>query len=59
MQKQPLLHYRAVARSAYARGLDILICIVGAVGMVYTTTLTINGWIEGGAPKPPGYCDGR
>ena len=31
--------------------------ILGFVGMVYTTTLTISSWINGGAPKPPGYCD--
>ncbi|KAH7072904.1 transmembrane amino acid transporter protein-domain-containing protein [Paraphoma chrysanthemicola] len=55
----PMLHYRAVARTNYARLLDILLGILGIVGMVYTTTLTINQWIQGSAPKAPGYCDGR
>lgn len=56
---QPLLHYRAVARTTTARVLDVTLCIIGAVGMVYTTTLTIQSWIHGGGPKAPGYCDGR
>lgn len=55
----PMLHYRAVARTSYARSLDVLLCIVGLVGMGYTTTLTINSWVNGGAPKTPGYCDNR
>ncbi|RYN40916.1 Vacuolar amino acid transporter 3 [Alternaria arborescens] len=55
----PLLHYRAVARTTTARVLDVTLCIIGAVGMVYTTTLTIQSWIHGGGPKAPGYCDGR
>jgi proton-coupled amino acid transporter len=54
-----MLHYRAVARTSYARLLDILLGILGVVGMVYTTTLTINSWVQGGAPKAPGYCDSR
>lgn len=37
--------------------MDVLLCIVGVVGMVYTTALTINQWIEGSAAKAPGYCD--
>lgn len=55
----PLLHYRACARTTYARALDVALCIVGAVGMIYTTSLTIQSWVHGGAPKAPGYCDGR
>lgn len=55
----PMLHYRAVARTTYARSLDVLLCIIGIVGMGYTTTLTVHSWISGGAPKTPGYCDSR
>lgn len=55
----PMLHYRAVARTSQARLMDILLGIIGIVGMVYTTALTINQWVHGGAPKTPGYCDSR
>jgi proton-coupled amino acid transporter len=54
-----MLHYRAVAQSNYARVLDVVLCIIGMVGMVYTTTLTVNSWIGGSTPKAPGYCDSR
>lgn len=54
-----MLHYRAVARTTALRAMDVLLCIVGAIGMVYTTTLTINSWIQGSTPKTPGYCDNR
>jgi proton-coupled amino acid transporter len=54
-----MLHYRACARTTTARILDVLMCILGLIGMVYTTTLTVNSWVQGGAPKAPGYCDGR
>jgi proton-coupled amino acid transporter len=56
---QPMLHYRAVARTTTARILDVLMCILGAIAMVYTTTLTVESWVKGGAPKAPGYCDKR
>jgi len=55
----PMLHYRAVARTTYARTIDILLCIIGLIGMVYTTALTINQWVEGSTSKAPGYCDGK
>ena len=54
-----MLHYRAVARTTIARTLDILMCIVGMIAMIYTTSLTIQSWGEVGKPKAPGYCDGR
>lgn len=54
-----MLHYRAVARTTLARAFDVLLCIVGAICMVYTTTLTVQSWIQGGAPKAPGYCDSK
>ncbi|KAF2015846.1 hypothetical protein BU24DRAFT_462066 [Aaosphaeria arxii CBS 175.79] len=55
----PMLHYRAVAGTSRARILDVCLCILGFVGMAYTTTLTVSSWIHGGAPKSPGYCDNR
>lgn len=54
-----MLHYRAVAKTSTARILDILLCILGVIGMAYTTALTVNSWVNGGAPKTPGYCDKR
>ena len=56
---QPMLHYRAVARTSLARICDILLCILGGVGMVYTTVLTVSSWAAGGGEKSPGYCDHR
>ncbi|KAF2876411.1 transmembrane amino acid transporter protein-domain-containing protein [Massariosphaeria phaeospora] len=55
----PMLHYKALARSSASRALDVALCILGLVGMVYTTSLTVSSWVGGGAPKPPGYCDSR
>lgn len=53
----PMLHYRAVAKTTSARILDVCLCIVGLVGMGYTTALTVQSWVAGSAPKLPGYCD--
>ncbi|KAF2750013.1 hypothetical protein M011DRAFT_397519 [Sporormia fimetaria CBS 119925] len=53
----PMLHYKAVATTTRARVLDVLLCILGFVGMAYTTALTMSSWVSGGQPKPPGYCD--
>ncbi|POS79426.1 transmembrane domain transporter [Diaporthe helianthi] len=54
----PMLHYRAVARSALWKISDICLCIFGFVAMAYTTTLTIQSWASGeDGPKLPGYCD--
>ncbi|KAF2730584.1 hypothetical protein EJ04DRAFT_500230 [Polyplosphaeria fusca] len=55
----PMLHYRAVARTSMARAMDIALCILGFVGMAYTTILTVSSWIHGGQVKSPGYCDSR
>jgi proton-coupled amino acid transporter len=52
-----MLHYRAVARTTTARVVDVFVGILGVVSMVYTTTLTINSWVQGGDVKAPGYCD--
>ncbi|KAF2098942.1 transmembrane amino acid transporter [Rhizodiscina lignyota] len=53
----PMLHYRGVSRTRNQRIADIVLIIFGCVGMVYTTVMTIRGWLEGGDVKPPGYCD--
>ncbi|KAH8772729.1 transmembrane amino acid transporter protein-domain-containing protein [Diaporthe sp. PMI_573] len=54
----PMLHYRAVARSALWKISDICLCIFGVVAMAYTTTLTVQSWASGDdGPKLPGYCD--
>ncbi|KAF2281044.1 amino acid transporter-like protein [Westerdykella ornata] len=53
----PMLHYKAVSRTARERILDILLCILGFVGMVYTTVLTVHSWVSGGQARFPGYCD--
>jgi solute carrier family 36 (proton-coupled amino acid transporter) len=53
---QPLLHYRGVARNAFWRWSDIILCIFGFVAMAYTTSLTIISWADEG-PKLPKYCD--
>ncbi|KAF2655345.1 amino acid transporter-like protein [Lophiostoma macrostomum CBS 122681] len=55
----PMLHYKAVARSSRARALDVALCILGVVGMAYTTVLTISSWVNGSEAKPPGYCDSK
>ncbi|KAF2499253.1 amino acid transporter-like protein [Lophium mytilinum] len=55
----PMLHYRAIAKSRYAKWSNVLIGVFGIFGMVYTTVLTVSSWVHGGAPKPPGYCDER
>jgi proton-coupled amino acid transporter len=53
-----MLHYRAIARTQSAKTWDVLLCILGFVGMVYTTVLTVSSWVNGGgAGKSPGYCD--
>ncbi|PNS18499.1 hypothetical protein CAC42_6316 [Sphaceloma murrayae] len=37
----PFLHYKGVAQSKVAKGLDIFFMIIGLVAMVYTTVVTI------------------
>lgn len=58
LQKKALLHYKAVAEKTWQKIVDILLCLVGIVVMIYTTTLTAKSWADGGV-KPPGYCDDR
>lgn len=54
-----MLHYKAVARTSRARMIDVSLCILGFVGMAYTTILTISNWIGEDKGKTPGYCEGR
>jgi proton-coupled amino acid transporter len=54
-----MLHYKAVARTTKLRALDVALCILGFVGMAYTTALTVSSWVNGSADKPKGYCDTR
>jgi solute carrier family 36 (proton-coupled amino acid transporter) len=54
-----MLHYRGVSRTFWQRFADMALIIFGFIGMAYTTGMTIRGWIEGGQPKSPGYCDSR
>ena len=58
--RQPLLHYKGVAKNRLWKISDIALCIFGLVAMVYTTSLTIASWAsgpEGGGHV--GYCDTR
>ena len=54
---KPILHLKAIAHSRFQQVIDVLLCILGAVAMVYTTTLTLKSWASGGGRKEPGYCD--
>jgi proton-coupled amino acid transporter len=55
-----MLHFKAVAKTRFRKACDILLCIFGAVVMVYTTSLTVISWAEGtDAPPLPKYCDGK
>lgn len=54
---KPLLHLKAIARSRVWQLVDILLCILGVVAMVYTTALTLKSWTSGPAGKEHGYCD--
>ena len=57
---QPLLHYKAVARSRLWKIGDIVLCIFGFIAMAYTTSLTIMSWASSSTePASPGYCDSR
>ena len=55
---QPMLHFKAVAKSRFRKAADVVLCIFGLVVMVYTTSLTIKSWASGSAePGLPSYCD--
>ncbi|KAK5656300.1 hypothetical protein OQA88_4680 [Cercophora sp. LCS_1] len=53
----PMLHYKAVAKSAWRKWSDIGLCIFGFVAMAYTTSLTIMSWASGPGGGLPSYCD--
>lgn len=53
-----MLHFRGVAKTRFRKGADVLLCIFGLTVMVYTTTLTVKSWAQGGGePGLPSYCD--
>jgi proton-coupled amino acid transporter len=55
-----MLHYRAVATTRFRKICDIVLCIFGAIVMVYTTAMTIINWAGGDDATPvPKYCDGK
>ncbi len=53
-----MLHFKGVAKTRFRKGADVLLCIFGFTVMVYTTSLTVISWANGGAdPASPHYCD--
>jgi solute carrier family 36 (proton-coupled amino acid transporter) len=52
-----MMHYRVVSAKLWERALNLFLVVFGIVMMVYTTTLTVERWIDGGRAKSPGYCD--
>ncbi|KIX00139.1 uncharacterized protein Z518_10276 [Rhinocladiella mackenziei CBS 650.93] len=53
----PMLHLKAVATGPWERGVDYAVCVLGCVGCVYTTVLTVQQWAGDNSGKAPGYCD--
>lgn len=41
------LHYKGGAETAWAKGLDIALMVVGSIAMVYTTGVTVMQWVDG------------
>ena len=55
-----MLHYRAVAATRFRKMCDIVLCIFGAIVMVYTTAMTIINWAGSSDALPvPKFCDGK
>ena len=57
--EQPMLHYKAVSRTALRRAMDIALGLFGGILMAYTTGLTVASWVGGKGGKEPRYCDDR
>ncbi|KAL2833462.1 transmembrane amino acid transporter protein-domain-containing protein [Aspergillus cavernicola] len=53
----PLLHLKACAQSRRQQIADIALACFGVVSCIYTTSLTLDNWVNGDNFKPPGYCD--
>ena len=53
-----MLHYKAVATTTWQRGVDLFMCVLGGIVMLYTTGLTVVNWADSSTPAAPGYCDG-
>ncbi|KAI9729041.1 MAG: neutral amino acid transporter [Chrysothrix sp. TS-e1954] len=49
-----LIHYRGVAQSRWSKLVDIGLCCLGVVLMVYTTALTIMSWVGTVRDQGPG-----
>jgi proton-coupled amino acid transporter len=56
---QPMLHYKAVAKTRFRKVCDVILCLFGTVVMIYTTSLTVISWATGGGVPEThgGYCD--
>ena len=54
---QPLLHYKAVSRTAFRKFADISLVIFGMFVMIYTTALTLMSWANSKPKDMLGYCD--
>ncbi|KAK4155458.1 transmembrane amino acid transporter protein-domain-containing protein [Chaetomidium leptoderma] len=56
----PMLHYKAVAKTAIRRWSDILLCVFGVIAMAYTTSLTVMRWAsDSGGGGLPSHCDSK
>ncbi|KAL2162714.1 hypothetical protein VTH06DRAFT_6550 [Thermothelomyces fergusii] len=54
----PMLHYKAVAKTAFRRWSDIFLCIFGFIAMAYTTILTVMSWAsDSGGGGLPSHCE--
>ncbi|KAI9775500.1 MAG: neutral amino acid transporter [Candelina submexicana] len=53
----PALHIKAVEQTRLRFVTNVLLMIIGLLGMGYTSALTISHWIDGVTVKTPGYCD--
>ena len=46
------MHYKVISTNRWSKIADIMLVILGFVGMVYTTTLTIMSWVRPVAIEP-------
>ncbi|CCU75595.1 unnamed protein product [Blumeria hordei] len=54
----PMLHIRGAAKNNISIFGDILLCIFGAIVMIYTTFLTISSWANTSLPLPKtNFCN--
>ncbi|KAJ5778233.1 hypothetical protein N7520_001479 [Penicillium odoratum] len=55
----PLLHLRACANTRRQVVADVGLAVLGVIGCIYTTSLTVQNWIGGSVAPSPGYCDSK